>query len=99
MSGYKEEKLFSIWSNGWDREMPVLLITYDGGSMDLHCQTGDHHDKALLRAKKELSKRNLKISGEEMIGGSGVYYGVEKCIPNLEVEKKNRYEVIANDER
>jgi hypothetical protein len=78
----KEEILFKIWSDGWDKEMPVKLITYSNGTRDLHCQTGDHIDKAIEKAKEALKERGLKIVGDagdwEFIGPSGAYYRVEE---------------------
>ena len=85
MSVVKEEVLFEMWSDGWDRMMPAILITYDDGSMDINIQTGDHHYKALEKVKNEFG---FEVK-EEMTGASGVYYKVEKV-----KEKKTRYEMI-----
>lgn len=74
---FKEEILFSEYSDGWNRNMPVTLITYDDGKMDVHCQTGDHHIKAIDKARAILWKKGLAVGPDEAVGGSGIYYPVK----------------------
>jgi hypothetical protein len=52
--GYKETILFKVYSPRWEKYMPVTLIHYDNGSVDIHCQTGDHHEAAMNRARRVL---------------------------------------------
>ena len=75
----KEEILFRAISKQAKRDWPVLLITYDNGSMDLHCQTGDHHVSAIRQAKRILGDRGLAVARTRGIGlaASGVYYRVK----------------------
>ena len=68
--------LFNAGSNGWDRYMPVTFIRYDDGSMDLHCQTGDHHREAIRYAKKMLNNLGLSVSRSWFGGPTGIYYSV-----------------------
>ncbi len=75
---HREEVLFKTYSKGWNKYMPSTLIRYDSGNIDYHCQTGDHHMKALKRAKRYLRRRGLCIVNEEydFIGMTGAYYTV-----------------------
>lgn len=76
--GNREEVIAREHSRGWDREMPAILITYPSGSMDLHCQTGDHHEKAIAAATAILKARGLAVSRAEMMGCTGLYYSVSR---------------------
>jgi galactose-1-phosphate uridylyltransferase len=69
-----------MYSVGWERDMPTTLITYDDGTNDLHCQTGDHHNRSIKLAKKKLKERNLKIVDNDSGSTypSGIYYSVEQ---------------------
>ena len=59
--------------------MPVLLIEYSNGNADVHCQTGDHHVKAINKAKKILKKMGYRISDKNiMVAPSGIYYTLDK---------------------
>lgn len=81
---YTEEVLFTTWSNSWRKEMPTLLITYSNGKIDLHCQTGDHHVKAVTKATKLLKRRGLSVKRQNaMIASTGVYYQCVKPIHRL----------------
>ena len=77
---YEEEVLFEIWSEGWEKNMPVKLITYNDGSQDLHLQTGDHWTTAIEKAREILAERKLQIVNEDgdFIAMSGVYLGLKK---------------------
>ena len=74
----KEEVLFKTKKLWPGHDMDVLLITYDSGKMDLHCQTGASHNYIIGRAKGMLKKRGLMVSKVGFIEASGVYYTV-KC--------------------
>ena len=45
----REETLVNEHDEGWNRPMPVRLITYESGKMDIHRQSGsqfnEHIDK------------------------------------------------------
>lgn len=75
----KEEILFRATSKRPARDWPVTLITYDNGNLDLHCQTGDHHQRAIRQAKRILGDRGLAVARTRGIGlaSSGVYYRVK----------------------
>lgn len=74
----KETILCTEWSEGWDSNMPAILIEYPDGTMDLCIQTGDHFDKLFKKAKIELDKRDLMVvdDGENSVGSLGAYFGV-----------------------
>lgn len=69
-----------MFSVSWDRYMPTILIFYDNGKIDLHCQTGDHHYRSIKKAKYILEERGLKIKDGDngMIAPSGAYYNIEE---------------------
>jgi hypothetical protein len=76
---YKEYLVLEKYSKAWNKDMPVLLIKYPHGEMDIHCQTGDHHVAAIDEARVILTEKGLKISDYyEMIAPSGMYYKVTK---------------------
>jgi len=73
----KEEVLFKTKKLWPGTELPITLITYPKGSMDVHCQTGDKHNYMIGKARSILKKRGLSISKNwEFIGGTGAYYSV-----------------------
>lgn len=75
----KDTVLFSMWSEGWGRFMPVTLVDYGDGELDLHCQTGDHHSRALELAKVQLARLGLRVREDGwLMAASGIYYTVEK---------------------
>lgn len=77
--GNKEEILFALESKNSLHQFSTKLITYKDGSMDIHCQTGDHHRKSIKKAREILEKRGLTISDKwEFIGPTGAYYSVKK---------------------
>lgn len=78
--GTVEEELFREFDPGWDDELPVLLITYPDGRQDLHRQTGEAWDQAILRAEEVLKARGLGLRTKEpeTIGPSGGYIQVMK---------------------
>jgi len=75
-----DEIIGKVWSEDWDREMPITLVTYSDGEQDVHWQTGSHWDEAMVLADKLLKERGLyRTQGNDgMIGPSGVYMAVEK---------------------
>lgn len=73
--------LFSDMDRGWGRPMPVRLITYVDGTMDVHRQTGPDFDAALTKARFLLSARGMSIGAPEAIGSSGVYCPVTRVPP------------------
>lgn len=76
MAADKEEVIAEVQSGSWRCNMPVTLITWCSGKMNLHCQTGDHHPKALEVAKAILETRGLELGSALVIGGTGIYYEV-----------------------
>ena len=75
----QETILFYVYSKGWERDMPVTLVEYDNGGIDLVIQTGDHHSIALEMAKPVLEKLGMRIVSKDstFIGPDGAYYDVE----------------------
>ena len=74
-----EQILLEYWSNGWDRYMPVTIIRYKNDRFDLHCQTGDHHNKAIREAKKILQQYNLVIDENNgAVAPTGLYYSLKQ---------------------
>lgn len=72
-----EEILLRRYDAAWQKEMPVTLVHYKRGGMDLHCQTGRHHEAAILDACAILAARGLAVDFTRMqVYGSGVYYRV-----------------------
>jgi len=80
----KTEILFKENYDG--HEHNVSLFIYDESGMDLHCQTGSSHHKAIEKATKILNKRGLSVGKLEFIGPTGAYYPVEK----IKVEKMTK---------
>lgn len=74
----KEEVLFTMFDTGWEEDLPVTLITYSDGSMDLHSQTGPDFRARMEKAVEILKSRGLtlKTDSPEFIGGSGAYVPV-----------------------
>lgn len=70
-----EEIIFTGFDDGWQRELPVKLITYDDGSMDLHRQTGSQFHEHTIKALEILRKRGivLKLDRKDSVGSSGYY--------------------------
>lgn len=70
-----EDILLNEFSAEWKRLMPVLLITYDSGNMDVYCQNGDHHVVAMKKARKILAGKNIRVEHKpHFTGQSGSYY-------------------------
>ena len=79
MSSKSEEKvIWKEYSESGDRLMPVTLIRYQNGSIDLHCQTGDHHTKAIAKAEEILRRSGFKIKdvNDYEVYPTGAYYSV-----------------------
>lgn len=75
--GNLETVVVTHYSYGWESDMPVTLIRYRDGSADLHCQTGDHHDRAIADALDALADRYITIDQEsDRVYSTGVYYKV-----------------------
>jgi len=73
-----EEILVYEMDKGWGKRMPVKLITYGGGVMDIHRQTGDQFEEHIRMADKILAERGLtRVIGEWFIGPSGAYQSVK----------------------
>ena len=74
----KEEIIFSGFDVGWRREMPVTLIFYSGGGIDLHRQTGPQFQEHIDEAAKILKKRGMILpTGKiECLGATGAYIRV-----------------------
>jgi hypothetical protein len=68
--------------------LPVSLIHYRSGEMDLHSQTGENHDKAIEAARRILWKRGLSVGPADTVWPSGIYYPVKRCYepPNIDWE-------------
>jgi hypothetical protein len=76
---YRDEVLGTIWSEDWQKDMPITLVHYDNDPSDLHIQSGDHWDSALKFADDLLKQRGMvRTQGNDgMIGPTGVYMTVE----------------------
>ena len=74
----KETIILKTYSEDWGKEIPVTLIEYDNGTIDIHCQSGDHHDDAIEYAKKILKEQGMKVGKLEFVGPTGIYYPVTK---------------------
>ena len=76
----EEEVIFTGFDSGWDRALPITLIIYKNGSMDIHRQTGSNFHEHMAEAEKILAQRGLKIDKTESggIGMSGFYQRVIK---------------------
>jgi len=79
-----EEVLFETDELWEGRTLPVTLIKYTSGSMDLHCQTGRKHKEIIEKAKRILENRGLVVGAVEMIGGTGAYYPVTTYVASAE---------------
>jgi len=77
----KEEILFYEPSESWGHPMPVTLLYWHTGDIDLHCQTGDHHTWAIEKAKRILERRNLVVEAPAFLGPTGMYYPVKNGAP------------------
>ena len=74
-----EEVIFTAIDSGWNQELPITLITYDEGNMDIHRQTGTDFDKHMAEAEKILIARGLEINKMDFsVGSTGAYYGVRR---------------------
>lgn len=71
-----EKTLFEEFDSGWDKYLPVTLITYGDGTMDLHTQTGPDFEKRITRAKSVLGELGLTVGKTETLGPSGAYLPV-----------------------
>lgn len=73
-----EEIIYKAYDNSWRRDMPIKLITYKNGSMDIHRQTGSEFEAHMKEAEKILNKRGLEIKKHEpgLIGPTGWYQSV-----------------------
>ncbi len=72
-----EEVLFEAHDEGWNRPLPVTLITYKDGSQDLHRQTGFNFEEAVERARALLAARGLEVAAEpSFLAPSGAYLSV-----------------------
>lgn len=79
----KEEVIFEGFDEGWQRVLPVRLLTYGDGSMDIHRQTGSQFEEHIKQAEKILFQRGLVIDPKEKhwtIGSTGAY---KALIPTL----------------
>ncbi len=75
-----EEVLFEAHDEGWNRPLPVKLLTYKDGSQDLHRQTGANFDEAVERARALLAERGLHAAEPSFIGPSGAYMKVTALV-------------------
>ena len=55
-----EEILFEGYDSGWDEILPVTLIIYTDGSMDIHRQSGSHFHEHIKEAEKVLEQKGTK---------------------------------------
>lgn len=78
MNENKEEVILNNIDSGWKSKLPVKLITYPDGSIDIHRQTGPDFDKDMELASKILEKRGLRIDKSKgmFIGPTGAYQDV-----------------------
>lgn len=77
---HHEEIIFTGFDTGWGKDMPVRLINYEDGTVDIHRQSGDQFDEHIIEAKKILKARGLKIDKTDdwMWGSTGGYRAVVK---------------------
>lgn len=75
-----EEIIFIALDRGWQRNLPVKLITYKSGNMDLHRQTGHNFKEHIAEAEKILFSRGLILDKTDKISVSanGAYQKVIK---------------------
>ena len=72
-----ERILLKYYSDDWGKYMPLKIIKYKCGKLDLHCQSGDHHRKAIKVASVILKTLNLKVSKHFEGYPTGLYYALE----------------------
>lgn len=73
-----EEEIILSVNDAALRLQHVRLLTFKDGRTDLHCQTGDHHRKAIEKARRLLWERGLAVGEAEEVGPSGAYYSVRR---------------------
>lgn len=71
-----KEIILNEIDTGWNRPMPVTLITYADGAQDLHRQTGSDFNTAIAKATTILRERGLAVGPVENIGPTGAYMTV-----------------------
>jgi hypothetical protein len=76
----REEVIYEGFDTGWDSPLPITLISYKSGKMDLHRQTGTQFMEHMRKAAKILARRNLfvDLDVEPDIRSSGAYYDVSR---------------------
>lgn len=80
----REVELFSLYDVGWGDALPVSLVYFEGGQIDLHTQTGPGIDARIDLAEKILAERGLCLVSKEpaLIGPSGAYFPVRVVAKN-----------------
>lgn len=75
-----EEVILEEHDEGWGKPMPVRLLVYSDGKMDIHRQTGPQFKVHIQKANEILQKRGLKINEKDewMVGCTGAYREVVK---------------------
>jgi hypothetical protein len=66
--------LCKVYSEVWGKYMPVNIM-HSEESIQLHCEEGDHHNKAIGKAKEILMKHGYKVT----LTKSPTYYHVVKA--------------------
>lgn len=80
-----KEVLFEAYDEGWDRNLPVTLHTYEDGTQDLHRQTGTNFVEAIDRARELLAARGLQAAAEpSFYGPTGAYIEVTAKVEELQ---------------
>lgn len=70
-----EEIIYSNWSEGWQKRLPVTLIRFSKGQVCIHRQTGDRYTEAIAAATQIMQERGWEPDPEEReaTGSTGVY--------------------------
>ena len=69
--------LFEVPSKAWACDMPVTFIDHGDNVWDIHCQTGDHHVKAIKYAAKMLDNMDMTLIDSGEMYMTGIYYQVK----------------------
>jgi hypothetical protein len=56
-----EEVIFEGYDKGWQGVLPVTLLFYDNGGIDIHRQTGAQFTEHMAKANEILKQRGLEI--------------------------------------
>lgn len=74
-----EEVIFEGFDKSWRRNLPVRLLTYGDGQIDLHRQSGSEFHAHMEEARRILAARGLVASEPEVIASTGIYMRVSRA--------------------